>query len=117
MYLGYLPTYQKKKKKKEEDSLTDYIPPSQAGRQMISGNLSSEIENNDMVYETCLAAISLENECLEVGRMRAFSFFQCRSCVYVSRSDPPMHSKAEQSKAKLTWQHVARSDACDVGSG
>lgn len=28
-----------------------------------------------------------------------------------------MHSKAEQSKAKLTWQHVARSDACDVGSG
>lgn len=84
---------------------------------MISGNLSSEIENNDMVYEACLAAISLESECLEVGRMRGLSFFQCRSCVYVSRSDPPMHSKAEQSKAKLTWQHVARSDACDVGSG
>lgn len=29
---------------------------------MVSGNPSSEIENNDMVYEACHAAISLGSE-------------------------------------------------------
>lgn len=48
---------------------------------MISGTLSSEIENNDMVCEACLAAISLGSECLEVGRMRGFSFSMQKLCV------------------------------------
>lgn len=46
---------------------------------MISGNLSSEIETNDMVYEAYLAAISLGSECLEVGRMRGFLFFHAEA--------------------------------------
>lgn len=46
---------------------------------MVSGTLSSERENNDMVYEAYLAAISLGNECLEVGRMRGFLFFHAEA--------------------------------------
>lgn len=48
---------------------------------MISGNLSSEIENNDMMYDACLAVSSLGSECLEVGRMRGFSFSMQKLCV------------------------------------
>lgn len=72
---------------------------------MVSGNLSSEIENNDIVYEACLAAISLGSECLELGRMRGFSFFHAEAaCMSVGVTHP---CTAKQSKAKQSKAHMA----------
>lgn len=73
---------------------------------MISGNLSSEIENNDMVYEACLAAISLGSECLELGRVRGFLFSmqKLRVCQYgVTHPCTAKQSKAKQSSHGSTW--------------
>lgn len=73
---------------------------------MISGTLSSEIENNDMVYEAYLAAISLRSECLEVGRMRGFSFVHAEAaCMSVGVTHPctAKQSKAKQSSHGSTW--------------